>query len=169
MKIENGGLILVNKKIILSVLVIGCIATVAGAGTWAYFDDAKTSNNNVIGTGTLSLTANGNALDSFTLKDLVPGKSDDKAKTISLKNGGTIKGQLTAEISATGDVPPHLSVTLDGKPMTNGAKIDLGQLSSNEQKDFNIGYNFQDTGQSQNDEQSKTITYVITYRLKQIT
>lgn len=160
---------MVNKKIVLSVLIIGCIATVAGAGTWAYFDDTKISNNNVISTGTLTLTANGNALDSFTLTNLAPGNSNDNAKTVNLKNSGSIKGQLTAEIKATGDVPSHLSVTLDGKPMTNGAKIDLGQLNPNEQKDFKIGYNFQEAGGAQNDEQGKSVTYLITYNLKQTT
>jgi len=33
---------MLNKKMLLSVLIIGVVATVAGAGTWAAFSDSET-------------------------------------------------------------------------------------------------------------------------------
>lgn len=160
---------MVNKKIILSVLVIGCIVTVAGAGTWAYFDDTEISGNNTITTGTIELTPGEGTLDSFTVDHIVPGDSQ-LIKTVTLKNTGDVKGYLYAEISTSNEgAVKDLETTIDGQKMYNTAKIYLGDLPANGQsKTYEIRYNFVETHNNQNTQKNKAVTYTITYRLQQL-
>jgi spore coat-associated protein N len=178
---------LVNKKIILSVLIIGCLATVAGAGTWAYFDDTKTSNNNAIETGTLKLSVDGSdasstTFDTFSFTNLAPGDKDDNAKTFTVKNTGSLNGHLYADVSVVGSVPQHLKVTLripknngkdenyiDSDISTGKTDIDLGELDSGNTYNAVIGYDFTNDKNEQNIEQGQNLKYTITYHLKQIT
>ena len=48
-----------NKKIIVSLAVIGLVAAIAVGGTVAYFSNTETSNGNTISSGALDLTLNG--------------------------------------------------------------------------------------------------------------
>jgi predicted ribosomally synthesized peptide with SipW-like signal peptide len=44
-----------DKKILVSMMVIGLVATLAGAGLYAYFSDTETSTNNVFQAGILNI------------------------------------------------------------------------------------------------------------------
>lgn len=46
---------MVNKRIILSIFVLGLAVTLAGAGTWAVFQNTETSNGNTFSSGTLDM------------------------------------------------------------------------------------------------------------------
>jgi predicted ribosomally synthesized peptide with SipW-like signal peptide len=79
-----------NKKIFLSILTIFSIASMASAGTWAYFSDIETSGSNALTAGTLKLemqtaktiTGGGDAY-------LVPGQS--VSGSIPIKNDGLLQ------------------------------------------------------------------------------
>lgn len=159
---------MLNKKMLLSVLILSVVATVAGAGTWAYFDSSQTANDNTITSGTLILTPGSSALDVFNIGPLAPGDSGN-AKTLNLVNDGNLNGYLYAEISASGENDlPDLTTTINDKTMTDNAKIYLGELSAGDNMDINIDYDFDETGVDQNTQQGKTVTYNINYHLQQL-
>lgn len=157
---------MVNKKIILSILVLGCVATMAGAGTFAFFDDSAVVEDNTITAGTLTLGTP--VLTNFEITNIAPGDADPAAQTLSLTNGGTIDGHLYADITATGESGmSDLVTTLNNAAMTDGASIDLGVMTAGSTKDITIGYDFSETGFDQNLQQGQVVTYDITYHLVQ--
>lgn len=58
-----------NRKLILSLFMIGTAIILAGAGTWAYFIDTETSNDNSLIAGTLDI----NISHSFNFQNVPPG------------------------------------------------------------------------------------------------
>ena len=93
-----------NKKMLLSILIIGVVAVSAGAGTWAYYSDTETSNDNTLTAGTLDLQLDGaNGIAGVSISNVAPGDLDVTADTILVSNEGTIDGTLTASVSNVGD------------------------------------------------------------------
>lgn len=103
-----------KRSILLSVLVIGAVAALVGAGSWATFSDTETSNDNIVSTGSLNLKVgtttggqeNCQYIDPwtgplFSLINAAPG--DSKEVTICLKNDGSIPGNLSTEFSSFED------------------------------------------------------------------
>lgn len=91
------------QKVLFSLLLIGIVAAMAGAGTLAYFTDEETSTGNTFTAGTLDLelspwsayvqhskdgTATGGT--TFTIDNAAPGDSFDVY--ITLSNVGTLTG-----------------------------------------------------------------------------
>ena len=75
---------MLNKKMLLSLLVIGVVSVTAGAGTWAYFSDTETSEGNTFTTGTLDIEIP----NTFEFGDVAPG--DVETETITIENKGSI-------------------------------------------------------------------------------
>lgn len=84
-----------NKKMLLSVLIIGVVGVLAGSATWAYFQDTEVSEDNTLTAGTLDLTLT-NA--PFTLTNKQPGDSGTETQTI--QNIGSLAGELDVTFSA---------------------------------------------------------------------
>lgn len=78
-----------NKKIIISLSVIGAVAAIAISGTIAYFSDTETASNNIIQTGTVDIDIDGNNPwnGTFNWEDMKPGES--KEITFVIHNIGT--------------------------------------------------------------------------------
>lgn len=76
---------MLNKKMILSVLIIGCIATVAGAGTWAYYTSSANSYGNSFTAGNLKVTVDQEIGDNL----VKPGETIGD-KSIIIKNAGDL-------------------------------------------------------------------------------
>ncbi|MCD6178138.1 hypothetical protein J7K03_02730 [bacterium] len=80
-----------NKKILISLSIIGIVAAIAVGGTVAYFSDVEVSKGNTFSAGTLDLTVNNeNPWTStvFSISDVKPG--DSGTAIIKLKNVGTL-------------------------------------------------------------------------------
>ncbi|MDO9517729.1 MAG: TasA family protein, partial [Methanosarcinaceae archaeon] len=86
---------MLNKKMLLSLLIIGVVSVSAGAGTWAYFTDTETSTGNTFTAGTLDLIVNGVDIttERFEISDVAPG--DTGMYPLVVKNEGSIDGTLT--------------------------------------------------------------------------
>lgn len=89
------GIEMFNKKILLSVLIIGMVGVMAGSATWAYFQDTEISEDNTLTAGTLDLTLT-NA--PFTLNNKQPG--DFGTETQTIQNVGSLIGELDVTFSA---------------------------------------------------------------------
>jgi predicted ribosomally synthesized peptide with SipW-like signal peptide len=88
-----------DKKILVSVMVIGLVAALAGAGLYAYFSDTETSSNNTFTAGTLDLTVNGPGFSApITLSNMKPGDDNGYYKWV-LKNAGTLPGKISVTFS----------------------------------------------------------------------
>lgn len=131
-----------KRSILLSVLVIGAVAALVSAGSWALFDDTETSNGNIVSTGSLNLmvgkTLGGPPVQCqfndpwsgplLSLTDAAPGASAEV--TICLMNIGSLNGNLSAELTVTdtevGDcMEPEFSA--GDTTCTDGAQGELGQ------------------------------------------
>ncbi|AKB29845.1 hypothetical protein MSSIT_3126 [Methanosarcina siciliae T4/M] len=84
---------MLNKRMLLSVLIIGTVAVVAGAGTWAAFSDTETSNNNTFTAGTLDLTLGQLVTGGVNLANIYPGANGTMAWDV--ENVGSINGTLS--------------------------------------------------------------------------
>ena len=130
-----------NKKILISLSVIGAVAAIAVGGTIAYFSDTETSKGNTFTAGELDLlvdidgkvynpfsiyTGVGPAGMIFKAEDMKPG--DDGEETISLHVDndacGFVKFDLTSDLDNSCNEPEELD-----EP---GCKLDTaGELNEN--------------------------------------
>jgi predicted ribosomally synthesized peptide with SipW-like signal peptide len=96
-----------EKKILVSMMVIGLVAALAGAGLHAYFNDTETSSNNSFSAGTLDLTVDGPGFSSpITLSNMKPGDSAPSPTTYYkwvLRNNGTLPGKLSVTFNIISD------------------------------------------------------------------
>lgn len=68
---EDSKIELNRRRVLGGIVTVGAAAAAAGAGTFAYFNDTESSNNNEITAGTLNLTNAANGQISIT--NAVPG------------------------------------------------------------------------------------------------
>ena len=104
-----------NKKILVSLTLIGVVGAVAVGGTVAYLSSAAVSQNNVFAAGTLYLEAGRDGVVSWsntpdgllTLNNMAPGVTSQDY-IIRFRNTGTIPGQLRIEpgsmVFTSGDI-----------------------------------------------------------------
>ena len=82
------------KKVLFSVLLIAMIASMVGAGTWAYFSDLEHSEDNCFTAGSLDLKVDGeddpNVATYFAVECVAPGDSGEVE--ITLTNAGCVDG-----------------------------------------------------------------------------
>ncbi|WP_300301686.1 TasA family protein [Anaerosolibacter sp.] len=89
-----------NKKVLLSILLIGVMMFGIGMGTYAWFTSTATSQNNYFEAGELEITgpgANKVAENVVDVRNIYPGW--EQQKTINIQNTGTIPFQF--KVSAT--------------------------------------------------------------------
>lgn len=86
---------MLNRKILISLLVIAVTAVMVGMGTFAYFSDSETSYGNTFVAGTLDLTVNGQNDPLPVLVNIEAKPSQRKViGPIKVKNVGINKGVL---------------------------------------------------------------------------
>lgn len=105
--------VVMNKKIIYSILTIGVLAISIGIGTWAYFQDVIISKPNELSIGSVNLwvdyteaTPDGKAIVSGNqITNVIPDKELKNGfvpyhliKTIQIQNFGTVKGKLYVQL-----------------------------------------------------------------------
>lgn len=86
------------KKVLFSLAALALVIGMVGAGTFAYFSDTETSNDNTFLAGRLDLTLNGKNGENvvlFNVSNLRPGNQPKATYTIN--NVGTIDGYLDIE------------------------------------------------------------------------
>ena len=116
---------MLNKKMLLSLLVIGVVSVSAGAGTWAYFSDTETSEGNSFTAGTLDLVltdATNDGTDSETLTwvagNMAPG--EDGSATMTVTNVGTLAGNLDISSIVVTNAPGTTPESEDTSVSENG-------------------------------------------------
>ena len=177
---------MINKKILLSVFTIGLLACVAGAGTWAYFQDTVTSTGNQLTTATLTSQYSldggpwttfsgdtGASIGPFNLTDRIPGDRGT-LQNISIRNMGTTPARVFATITPISlDAVQSLSIRVGThKICINGvftsSPVDLGTVLANGSDTANadIAYSFDDSGINQNALENKSIAFDMSIAVK---
>ena len=104
---------MINKKMLLSILIIGVVSVSAGAGTWAYFSDTESDLGNTFTAATLDAVMTG----AFVFDKVAPGVT--KTETITVTNNGNIAANSVfleldvTDSEPTGDTEPE-AVAEDG-------------------------------------------------------
>lgn len=124
-----------NKKIILSLSIIGVVAAIAVGGTVAYFSDTETSTGNTFTAGTIDISVNqmNPWKESFTLADMKPCYTDYIKFRIdnsgSDPNPVNIFKKVIVTNQETGAVSEPECTEQNGS--WNGERCDWGQVEDN--------------------------------------
>ena len=96
-----------DRKILFSMMMISLVATFAGAGLRALFNDTETSSGNMFTAGTLDLQVGGNDDPDvsvyFSVGDVKPGDSGNV--NIELNNTGSLGGNVYIHFKNVVDSP----------------------------------------------------------------
>lgn len=160
-----------EKKILLSLMMVGVVAAAAGAGTFAYFSDTESSNGNTMTAGTLDLNIEGgdSAVTTLSVSDVGPGDSGTASSSIS--NTGSIDGYVDVEVgsvnnteganpesetdtSGDGEMGGIATATIyvddDGNLSTTGdqTQVASGTLNSIQSQDYEVDHSLTAGGSS---------------------
>ncbi len=113
-----------NKKLIISLVMIGIMAFGAGLGSYAWFTSTATSSDNLFETGTLVIAVGSPMFATGDFKNIYPSWNSGE-KTYEVKNDGTLPLKYRMRVEGTaGDLlfggPTPLQVSING-----GAYVDV--------------------------------------------
>jgi Ca-activated chloride channel family protein len=128
-----------NKRILISLSVIGAVAAIAVGGTIAYFSDVETSTGNTFTAGRLDLIVdiNGRVVNPlnepiFSVTDMKPGDSGEKTISLTVDNNpscGFVSFNLTSDLDNTCTEPEAAEEGV-GCPLPENAPTE-GELNDN--------------------------------------
>ena len=90
-----------DKKILVSMMVIGLVATLAGAGLYAYFSDTETSTSNTFTAGTLDISLGESETTEISIGNMAPGDVTGDW-VITITNDGTLDLAWFGNLVVTG-------------------------------------------------------------------
>ncbi|MDH4617831.1 hypothetical protein JZI27_12145 [Brevibacillus sp. AY1] len=172
---------------------VGIGAALIGGGTFAYFNDTETSNNNTFAAGTIDLRPDLNGAAVFNIENAKPG--DDWDVNYNLSNAGSLAANVnvTADYTADGngdgsDIGTQLIVTdvqFGGQAVTvndpNGgdltltdldnANIELGALgadgAADDEKAITFKLTFKEANAPQNEYQGDSASVNLVFEARQ--
>jgi predicted ribosomally synthesized peptide with SipW-like signal peptide len=110
-----------DRKVLAAFLIVGLVATIAGAGIYAYFSDTEASTGNTLTAGTLDLKVSHSSAGpwsdgvsgTWTLSNMKPGDETPTA-SVFFKNFGSIASstlEITCSYTVTEETPQTESDT----------------------------------------------------------
>lgn len=117
-----------NVKVLASLLVIGIVGAMLGAGTFAAFSDSETSSGNVFAAGTLDISLGSASLEA-AIANMAPG--DSKTVTVIATNDGSLPLTYTASAVLSGDImlgganDPTVTIAPATGPLESGGSATL--------------------------------------------
>ncbi len=124
------------KKVWLSLLVVGIVATLVGAGTLAYFSDTETSTGNTIGAGVVNIVINDqDPLQSAVVEisDIKPGWDLVVNKTLTVEgNPADVYIQLSNFVADEGENPESETNNTADESLADVIYYDLYVFAYNE-------------------------------------
>ncbi|WP_292373111.1 hypothetical protein [Methanosarcina sp. UBA411] len=120
---------MLNKKVLLSILIIGAVVATAGAATWATLEDTSISNDQITA-GTLTLDET--AISPVTIDKVAPGDYGTETQTVTI--GGNLDGLLTIDVDnvvfppAANDTAPEPHTSL----LSNNFEVNIKLTDNND-------------------------------------
>jgi predicted ribosomally synthesized peptide with SipW-like signal peptide len=107
------------RRVLASILVVGCVGLVAGAGTFAAFSATSLNAGNTFAAGTVQLSDNDAGSSMYAVTNRVPGNSVTTCIRV------TYSGSLAADVklyslTSPNTVDPYLDLTVDKGSMPAG-------------------------------------------------
>jgi spore coat-associated protein N len=173
---------MINKKIVLSVLVLGFLAVGGAFATWAYFQEIVTSTGNAIGTATIDMKVNDTdakgsniTFSGVTIANAFPGQGPVTLQLNPIENTGSqdssnidvyampknISGNLSDSNMAisVGDTEIIYGSGHITSPTMIASNMAPGDISSNGV----ISYTYTDSNANQNQYQGQDLTFDVEY------
>jgi predicted ribosomally synthesized peptide with SipW-like signal peptide len=100
----------VARKVLLTLLVLGCLAAVSGAATYSAFSSQTSSAGNAFDAGTVLITDNDTSTAMLALSNAQPGASDTSC--ILLTYSGTLASTVRLYGTVAGALSPYLTLTV---------------------------------------------------------
>ena len=132
---------MMNRKFLTAVLVIGLVATLAGAGVYAVFTDTESSTGNAFTAGTIIITP-GDGSWSTGFDNMKPG--DTVTFTIIVGNDGTLPLDYTITTALSGDLSLGtngcfvVGTWVDGTPTASDSLSVVGQGDKYDTVDIDV-------------------------------
>ena len=98
------------RKILLTLLVLGALATVGGAATFSAFSSTTTNAANSFAAGTVQLTDNDLGAAMLSLSNAQPGAADTSCVLVTYS--GSLSSAVTLYGSVSGALAPYLTLTI---------------------------------------------------------
>jgi predicted ribosomally synthesized peptide with SipW-like signal peptide len=161
---------MLNKKLILSLLTVGMLATVATAGTWAYFQDTITSTGNGVTTATVIMDINGRTSTSGTqtisgvAPNVIPGVTTPQTIVANLiTNKGSIPVDVFAKLDSS-TINADMKIFVDSKEINSATytKINTGAVVKDGTLNGDIKFTYADNG-LQNTQEGQPNTFNVKY------
>lgn len=87
---DNTGIGLTRRRLLAGLGTLGAASAASGAGTFAYFHDTGTSNNNTIHSGTLKLNIHDSGHVRWDTTGLKPGQIQADSNDVFFENTGSV-------------------------------------------------------------------------------
>ena len=78
-----------NKKLVISLSIIGIITAIAIGGTISYFSDQEKSEDNMLASGTFDISDEGSWTKNYSISNVYPGKTPEEIN-FTLRNKGSL-------------------------------------------------------------------------------
>ena len=98
------------RRALLSTLVVGAVAMVSGAGTFAAFSSTTSNSGNRFAAGTVAISDNDAGGTMLTLSNARPG--DSTTGCIAVTYGGTLPADVHLYGNVNGALAPYLTLTV---------------------------------------------------------
>jgi predicted ribosomally synthesized peptide with SipW-like signal peptide len=154
-----------DKKILVSVMVIGLVSALAGAGLYAYFSDTETSTGNTFQAGTLNISLDGGSW-STGFNNMKPG--DTVKFTITVHSVGSLPLTYSITPSLSGDLasgsnPCYVNdVKVDGVSTTTDSLSAAGGSDASDVVDIYITMPWAAGNEYQGKSGTLTVTFTAT-------
>ncbi len=126
-----------SRKILLSLIAVGVVATAAGVGSYAAFSSSTSNGGNSFASGTVTITDDDASGAMLTLSNAKP--NDSSTGCINVTYSGSLAANVHLYASTTGSLAQYLNLTVtrgtgstfSASPACNGFSADSANYFGN--------------------------------------
>lgn len=162
-----------NKKLVISLVLIGVLAFGAGLGSYAWFTSTATSSDNLFETGTLVIDVDSPLVTVADFDNIYPSWNSG-VKDYAVRNEGTLdlKYRMRVEGPAGNllfDGPTPLQVSIDGAPFVDidqAGTVEIGQIAAGQTDALQLQFRLPE--EADNDYQEETASFTFVFEATQV-
>lgn len=156
-----------NKKLVISLVLIGVLAFGLGIGSYAWFTSTATSSNNLFETGTLVINVDSPIITVAEFGNIYPSWNSG-VKEYDVKNEGTLDLKYKMRVEGTAgdklfDGVTPLQVSINGGAfvdMDQAGTIDIGQIAAGTTDGLQLQFRLPSEADNEYQNESASFTFV---------
>ncbi|HOS68955.1 MAG TPA: TasA family protein [Bacillota bacterium] len=162
-----------NKKLVISLVLIGALAFSLGLGSYAWFTSTATSSNNLFETGTLAIGVESPLIAETEFKNIYPSWNSG-VKTYDIKNEGTLA--LKYRMTVQGEVgellydgPTPLQVKINNNDFVDINQVGtvyIGEIEAGQTGELNLQFRLPE--EADNDYQNEIASFTFVFEATQV-